>query len=187
MPTTTACRGLLTDLEISGAARRFVDWYRDLWLRQGGLPPRVHADPLDIPELLPWVWMYQRTDDGDFLCRFAGQRIDNRLQRESLQFMRLSEVLPADRYQFVSRRINTCLEQAGIAYGWTSDPAPEAGRQVERCFAPLTGDGARTDTIIGITLYGADVDIETETPSPPFVNRLRLYDPQTLAFRGDIS
>ena len=176
----------LTDLDISENADRFVRWYRQLWRQRGGPPARQGADTLDIPELLPWIWMYERSKDGDYLCRFAGQRIDRRWQFESVQFLRLSEILPEDRFPKVVKRIELCIAHAGIAHGWTSDTDPASGRRVERCFAPLTGQDGRTDTIIGVSLYGAEPIQRAAHTTPPFVNVLKLYDPETLTCLCDL-
>ncbi len=177
----------LTDVEVSGETIQFATWYRDLWRRYDRMPTRNDTDPLDVPDLLPWLWIYERTLDGDFLCRFAGHHIDVRWQKPSIQFRKLSDILPKERHAPVVNRIETCFSQKCIAHGWTDAADAGSNRRVERCFAPLSGEAGHPEAIIGIALYGGAIERSKDLDAPRSVLRVALYHPLSFCYVDDVA
>jgi len=176
----------LTSLPVSAEAVRFLDWYQGLWRRNDRPPSHHEVDPLDVPDLLPSLWYYECTEDGDFVCRYAGDLIDRHWQQPSVQFKRLSAILPPDSVETVFNRIRQCLRRMCIGHGWTEQRAdPVSGRGVERCFAPVSGPDGRPSAVVGVALYGHAIN-NTAVEAPAFVKRLGLYDPVTLELVAEI-
>ena len=170
----------LTALEVSAETKEFLHWYQSLWRLRNGPPRREDIDPLDVPNLLPSFWYYECTDDGDLLCRYAGEYIDWRWGKASVQFQRLSEILPPDRVGKVFNRIQQAMRRTCIGHGWTELLDHRSRRDVERCFAPVAGSDGKPDAVIGISLYGKAINTPPSSDEPVFVKRLGLYDPVSL-------
>lgn len=185
MPALESNRHSLLETDISAEAIRFASWYQDIWRSHNRMPQRDEVDPIGIPDLLNSIWIYEKQDDGEFLCRFAGEAIDRRWRKGSIQFQKLSVILPADRLTVVTRRIDICMTRGSIAHGWSLDPDPASRRRVERCFAPFARDDGTPMGIIGIALYGNAVTVTDRFEPPKLAVRFGLYDPVTFEKSGD--
>lgn len=132
-----------------------VSYYRSI-LPADRLPGRRHFDPLDIPMLLPNVWLIDvlRDDEMRFRYRLMGTRIAATLNVEATGRY-LDEVHP----DFAASPVRTALLdvvetrrpsfRAGRPLAWPRDTL----QSLERLYLPLADDGAVVDMILGFTVF----------------------------------
>ena len=131
----------------------------DYWqsIRPAGrlLPGRRHFDPVDIPELLPNLWMIDVLRDplrfrfrlvGTEIVRFAGRDVtglwldeffENYAQSEACRFHRDCTLTGQPAYR-----------RAGLLFN------PTGSRLVaERLYLPLAQDGRHVDILLVMTIY----------------------------------
>jgi hypothetical protein len=124
----------------------------------GALPGRRHLDPIDIPELLPNIWMIdvQRPPlrfrfrlVGTEIVKFTGRDVTGRW---------LDEIYPDYENTDAFRMHRDCAESGRPGYrksGVLSNP----GRnyvEAERLYLPLAEDGQEVDIVLVMTLYIGD-------------------------------
>jgi hypothetical protein len=124
----------------------------------GALPGRRHLDPIDIPELLPNIWMIdvQRPPlrfrfrlVGTEIVKFTGRDVTGRW---------LDEIYPDYEKTDAFRMHRDCAESGRPGYrksGVLSNP----GRnyvEAERLYLPLAEDGQEVDIVLVMTLYIGD-------------------------------
>jgi hypothetical protein len=139
----------------------------DYWLSihppGGGLPGRRHLDPLDIPELLPNIWMIDvtRNPNADtpmrMRFRLVGTEIVKFTGRDVTGFW-LDQVYPDYGNTAAFRAHRDCAERGAPGYrksGVLSNP----GRhfiEAERLYLPLAEDGRQVDIVLVMTLYSGE-------------------------------
>lgn len=117
------------------------------------IPRRTDIDPADFPRTLLIVWIYEVQDDGDYVCRLAGE--EQRAVYGSLPVGRaLSELVHPDAFPFI-RRYYDAVRAGKVAYSrdavylWSRD---KIGRG-ERLILPLADADDRCRFVIGATVY----------------------------------
>ncbi|WP_341899061.1 PAS domain-containing protein [Ferrovibrio terrae] len=131
------------------------------WLRihpaPDRLPGRQHFDPLDIPHLLPHVWLVDviRGAPPRFRYRIVGTALDHSMGR-SLSGQMLDDVIP----NFYTA---PALSAPYIAMLTEPRPAYRKGapifahnrqfRMIERLLLPLARDGVAPDILFCVTLF----------------------------------
>ena len=137
---------------------RLAQLYR-YWLsitpRGGGLPGRQHFDPLDIPSLLPWLWL---VDVWRAPLRFRYRLLGTehvRVMERDMTGQWIDEAhagfTGSDTYpQFVA-----AAERAAIGYRKGEPPFHVAKDhlEMERLLLPLAADGKAVDMLLAITVY----------------------------------
>lgn len=122
------------------------------------LPGRQQIDPLDIPQLLPDVWLVDvlRPQPGRFRFRYRllGSRVVQIYKSDPTRKF-LDEVHP----DFASNPMRGFLEHvaAGAVPHWRRGkpvawPTQDVV-QLERIYLPLAADGATVDMIFALTLF----------------------------------
>ncbi|WP_207482241.1 PAS domain-containing protein [Arenibaculum pallidiluteum] len=129
---------------------------RDLAALLAGATQRRRAaiDPADIPWALRHVWLCDYLpEERDFRYRLAGEAI-NEAHGRSVARVRLSDLLPAAAFPPVLARYLRVVDEPAIGHGlgavYLNIDRPVPG---ERIVLPLASDGARTDMILGMTVY----------------------------------
>ncbi|MEO3430817.1 PAS domain-containing protein [Pelagibius sp. CAU 1746] len=130
----------------------------DYWLAihpEAGLPGRQHLDPMDIPRLLPNIWMLDvKQDPLCFRFRLVGTEIVRFTGRDATGLC-LAEVYPDYKATEAYRVHCACARSGEPAYrrsGVLSNP----GRrhiEAERLYLPLAENGERVDILLIMTLY----------------------------------
>jgi len=146
-----------------GAAPKLQALY-DYWLTihpaGGGLPGRRHLDPIDIPELLPNIWMVDvkrgaQTDGGlRFRFRLVGTEIVKFTGRDMTGFW-LDQVYPDYEETEAFRNHKAVAESGRPGYrksGVISNPTRHH-IEAERLYLPLAEDGETVDILLIMTLY----------------------------------
>jgi hypothetical protein len=124
----------------------------------GVLPGRCHFDPIDIPELLPCIWMIdvQRAPlrfrfrlVGTEIVKFTGRDVTGRW---------LDEVYPDYEKTEAYSMHRDCAETGRPGYrksGVLSNPK-RSHVEAERLYLPLAEDGHTVDIVLVITLYSGE-------------------------------
>ena len=131
----------------------FLNAWRDA--RQGSLVPYKHDfDPISVPGLLRFVWMYRYDPDlGDFVCLLAGEDVNTAWGR-SIKNAKLQEVVGLQDHATVLERWLQIVGRPAGLHGAKDErlTAHETWR-AERMILPLRSDGGETDHVIGLSLY----------------------------------
>jgi len=138
--------------------RALYDYWRSIHPGAGRLPGRQHLDPLDIPQLLPNIWMVDvRPAPLRFRFRLVGTEIVKFTGRDATG-MWLDQVYPDYENTPAFRRHSDCVARREPAYrksGVLSNP----GRnfvEAERIYLPLASNGRDVDILLVMTLYNGD-------------------------------
>jgi hypothetical protein len=136
--------------------------------RKSLVPLRTDFEPLEIPALLRYVWIYRFDPDlGDFVCKLAGEDINTAWGR-SIKGMTLREIVgPAD-HPVMMGRWTQLLTVPLLHYGSATERLSEMETQVaERLLLPLASDDDTIDHVLGISLYTISGANRTRTPLVP--------------------
>jgi len=122
---------------------------------EAGLPGRQHLDPLDIPQLLPNIWMIDVTRDplrfrfrliGTEIVKFVGRDVTGLWLDEFFEGYETSEASHAHRNCALtgvpSYRKGSVLFNPG-----------QARFEAERLYLPLAQDGKEVDILLVMTRY----------------------------------
>ena len=149
---------------------RLVRFYA-YWLAQaptGKLPGRQHIDPLDIPDLLPWINLVDvaREDDalryrhrlvGTAIVEYFGRDSTGRWYHEIYDDKTLEELYSVNAEVVRNRKPH-----------YRDTMIPVSGRQFmryERVICPLAGDGETVDMLAGVHVFPDREDGEA-APGP---------------------
>jgi hypothetical protein len=154
-PTSYSVCGVATDR--SSWNKKLAHFF-DYWLSikpAGGLPGRQHFDPLDIPHLMPRVWMLDVLREPlRYRYRLAGTKEVGTLEREVTGRM-FDEVHPHLRHDPEAIGRFNEIVQSGIATyrkGAVLILHQEDHRIVENCIVPLARDGKTVDILIACSI-----------------------------------
>jgi hypothetical protein len=150
------------DTDRSSWNRRIAAFF-EYWLSikpVGRLPGRQHFDPLDIPDIMPRVWMLDvLCDPLRYRYRLAGTKEVETLQREVTGMM-LEDVHPHLRGE---PEVFGRLEETALRGLSTYRRGRVVARHhkehlnVENCLVPLARDGRTVDIVVGCSvLYRLD-------------------------------
>lgn len=121
----------------------------------GGLPGRQHFDPIDIPELLPHLWMLDVFRDpwrfrfrlvGTEIVRFAGRDVTGQWLDEVVEGYQDSEAFRAHCQIVESGR-------PGYRRGGVKFNPSRRDLKAERLYLPLAQDGRTVDILLVMTIY----------------------------------
>ena len=145
-------------MNIPDSAEPVIKSLYDYWCEispPGGLPERQHFDPLDVPKLLPNIWLIDVSREPlRFSLRLLGTRIEEfsggRWKRFHNQNLHNEGVLA---------RVQSNLAEVVE----THEPSWRRGRPLisweqefatlERIYLPLARDGETVDMILAITIF----------------------------------
>ncbi len=138
----------------STPVRDFYNYWLSIHPAPNKLPSRKHFDPLDIPKLLPKIWMFDVFHDP-FRCKFrlAGTEIaevlgkDTRGQWMDEAFPDILESGLADDYQSVAKS-NRPVYRNGSPQYYMPDH-----RKIERLILPLVNEKQKCEILLGISIY----------------------------------
>lgn len=119
------------------------------------IPGRQHFDPLDVPELLPNLWLIEvHREPLRFLLRLVGSRIEE-YAGERLTGLWFAQRLTGSALQQVNMALQSVIEDREPSWRrgkprirWEKDYL-----EIERLYLPLAEDGINVDMILAITEY----------------------------------
>lgn len=129
----------------------------EYWLRihpQSGLPGRQHFDPVDVPDLLPNVFLIDVTPGTtDFTYRLTGSRV---VEFFGADFTGKSFQSAFVRAKTANAFIDLCetvtLRQPRWRRGKTAFVPAREYTEIERVYLPLAADGETVDMVLGLLL-----------------------------------
>ncbi len=138
--------------------RRFAE----VWLAARGeavMPARSALDPLEMPRLLPHLWLCAYEPDSErFVYRLAGEAI-NAVYGHSLRGLDLSGILPPQGYEIVRKRYLHVVTRPAAVH--TSGRIYLHNRRFhagERLILPLADDSGHPAFVVGATVVVGDWD-----------------------------
>lgn len=150
--------------------RRLLSYWLDC--RDGRLMPRrTDIDPIEMPRILPWVWLCDYLpEERRFRYRLAGEQI-NDLYGFNLAGRHLEETLSARAFANVFKRRMRIVAERVIEHGigaiYLLNDRNTSG---ERLVLPLSEDGERVSQLLGATIYRWETSRERRLHSgQPFV------------------
>lgn len=147
--TATAFDRLLSVIETK-AFRPLVE----NWLAVRGdrpMPCRGELDPTVFPSALSRMWVYEQEPDGEFVCRLAGEDINEAFQSRPVG--RTADDLLGEQYRrWIRERWLYCLKRPAILYA-RSCPPVGAGKRANRLTLPLADRDGVPRAVVGATDY----------------------------------
>ncbi len=160
------------------AVEQFIAYYRGLAQRAGGVPRRSDFDPLDIPEILPKVWIYGRVD-GDYLIRVTGTEFDDRYGGDVRQGDSIKGFLPPQAHARIIKRLDKVLEAGWYCHGWSNVADPVSDALIERAYGPMLDHNGAQTLVIGVTDFGSVLRRWGDMSPPRVAAHIDFFDPLT--------
>lgn len=143
--------------DCDGRIRRLYDYWRSIHPEGGRLPGRQHLEPLDLPELLRWLWLVDVLGvPPRFRYRLVGTGQTQAMERD-LTGRWLDEAY--DRFRDTPDHADfVAVAQGEIRYrrGAPEYHVEKSHALMERLLLPLARDGRSVDMLLGIILYSRD-------------------------------
>lgn len=131
--------------------RMLLDHWRQAW-HGDRLPSRHAIDPIEIPKVLPIIWLCEHVPEGDtFRYRLAGEEVNGIFGR-SLRGLVLEDFVSPARLDATRRAFLACIRDCVV--GHRSGPLYQCRGRLrigERIVLPLATDGRHPDAIVGAT------------------------------------
>lgn len=166
------------------AVEQFLAYYRSLANKAGGVPRRADFDPLDIPEILPKIWIYGRVD-GRYVIRVTGNDFDRRWGGGVLQGDPIETFIPAHALKRILKRLDRVLETGWYGHGWSNMVDPVSDDLIERAYGPMVDANGERNLVIGVTDFGSVKKYPKENVAPQVACCIDLYDPLSGALREE--
>jgi len=133
--------------------------------RAGGLPPLQSFDPLDLPHLLPNIWIIEVDPESHRLrMRLAGENI-NAIYGHNVGGRFFRDIFePATCALMVRRYSRMLIEPAVLHCEGAVYSAKGRATRGERIGLPMIGRSGQTDAVLGLTIY---VDWQKELLDDP--------------------
>lgn len=147
----------MTSAEILNSFGRDAKTLLDGWckIRRGGaVADQANFDPMQLPGLLPRLWIYRYDPEiNDFVCRLAGEDINTAWGR-GIRGATLSEIVGKARHAAALARWRAIIDTPRIQHGVIEEQhGGEPVRIAERLVMPLSWKGGPPDRVLGFSNY----------------------------------
>jgi len=134
--------------------------------RGHAVPRRKDFDPLAVPDLLKFVWIYRMDPAiGDYVCDLAGEEVHD-AWGGSIKGKHLRAIIGDTNHRIVRERWDRIRDVPMVLYGAAADdPAASSSRFVERLVMPLSDAAGHVTSIIGVSLYNPTFSRRDYTPT----------------------
>ncbi len=150
---------MLSDADTALWSREAKDLYaywRGLAPDGGLLPGRQHFDPLDVPALLPYLWMIDvAADPRDNKYRLFGTYVTAGFGRDHTG-LTLREAHPASAEDPLAFRFMSQVASRRAPHWYRGKPRFDHDKDVaelENLILPLAADGRVVDVLLGLTVF----------------------------------
>ena len=138
---------------------KFYDYWTAQSPGEGQLPGRQHFDPIDIPQLMPWVYLTDVVRDGvalRFRHRLVGTRVAERVGREATG-MYFEELYPPEKLAILAPNYESVVRN-GTPHFYKSEivvPLSNRAKHINysRLLCPFAGDGKTVNLLAGILVF----------------------------------
>ena len=175
------------DLQDPGL-RVLYDYWLSLAEEAGGLPSVQEFDPLNLPKLLPNLWILEvEAATGRFRMRLTGENI-NAIYGRSIAGLYFQEVFQPGDVEIIVARYSRALSEPAIFHASGSVYAAGGNLTVgERLGLPMLGREGQTNTLLGATVYRRSLDqiaaVRLSNAEPNF-HRIRAANHQAVEISG---
>ena len=137
----------------------FFDYWCQKAPARGALPGRQHIDPIDIPQVMPWVFLIDVVREGErlrFRLRLVGTQIAEHEGRETTgQFF---DELYTDEHIAHLKPIYDEVVRTGEPHFYHSDVGVPHGEEIERfsfsrLLCPFAADGKTVDLLAAVMVF----------------------------------
>lgn len=138
-----------------GRLRQLHDYWRSIAPGEDQLPGRQHFDPLDIPALLPWIWLLDvHRDPLRFRYRVTGTEHRRVSGRDATGYW-MDELHPNFTSFDSFPEFVAAVERRQIRYrrGRPVFALNSEVSETERLMLPLARNGRDVDMLLAITVY----------------------------------
>ncbi|UUX49128.1 PAS domain-containing protein [Nisaea acidiphila] len=133
--------------------------------RGNTVPQKRDFDPLLVPQLLPYIWIYQHDPETDlYRCRLAGEKIHD-AWGGSIMGKSSLEILGGPDNDVVTEIWRAVLGTPLVHYGSDERLSGTMLYRAERMVAPLADAGDTPAFILGISLYALGGEINYSPPA----------------------
>jgi hypothetical protein len=149
----------------------------------GPVPRRADFDPLLVPGLLRFMWIYRFVPEHeDYVCELAGEET-NGAWGQSLKGRALRSIVGDRNHPTVFERWSAIRRAPQILHGARRQVpgTPLKGplglsdhRWVERLVMPLIGRDGTVDAVLGVALY--DETFNRDNYTPTISDQVRMVD-----------
>ena len=150
---------LLPDDQIAGwslPVRQLYEYWRAIHPADGKLPGRQHFDPLDVPLLMPMVWMVDVVRNAGtirFRYRLLGTRHVRAMTRDYTGWWMDEAHANFTNHPYAAHYLQVSEGQASWRRGRPGFHVHSDYFEMERVMLPLARDGSTVDMILAITAY----------------------------------
>ncbi len=130
---------------------------------QGADPGFPEFDPVDVPRLLPFLYLLER-DGARLRYRVAGENV-NRLFGSQLTGRHLDEVVPAASYQVVAPYFHGVFEGQPCLFKGSIVLPQREFMEFERLLLPVTRQGRRL--LLGLAGFSTTATLRSDPPDHP--------------------
>jgi hypothetical protein len=185
----TAHFALETQPELQDPGLRVLyDYWVSLAEEAGGLPPVQSFDPLNLPKLLPNLWILEvEPATNRFRMRLTGENI-NAIYGRSIAGLYFKDVFQPGDVEIIVARYTRALTEPAIFHA--SGQVYAAGGSLtvgERLGLPMLGREGRTNILLGATIYRSPLDkiasVRLSNAEPHF-HRIRAANHQAPEIAG---
>jgi PAS domain-containing protein len=133
---------------------RLWQYWRSIHPSAGGLPGRQHVEPLDMADLLAWLWLVDVAREPlRFRFRLVGTG-HRRMLGTDVTGRWIDEALPGfEQQEGYGDFIAGAAGQIRYCRRPPEFPLDRSCAAIERILLPLARDGASVDMLLGMTLY----------------------------------
>ena len=158
-PPPYSCGMAIPEDQIAGwslPVRQLYDHWRAMHPAEGVLPGRQHFDPLDVPYLMPLVWMLdvvRNVGTIRFRYRLLGTRHVRAMTRDYTGRWMDEAHANFIGHPYYAHYLQVCAGHASWRRGRPGFHVHSDYYEMERVMLPLARDGATVDMILAITVY----------------------------------
>jgi hypothetical protein len=168
--------------------RVLYEYWLDLAEAADGVPPVRAFDPLNLPRLLPNVWIVEvEPATRRFRMRLTGENI-NAIYGRSIAGLYFKDVFQPGDVEIIVARYTRALSEPAIFHASGSVYAAGGNLTVgERLGLPMLGREGRTNTLLGATVYRSPLEKIAEvrlSNADPYFHRIRAANHQAPEIAG---
>jgi hypothetical protein len=133
---------------------RLWEYWRSIHPAAGGLPGRQHVEPLDLADLLAWLWLLDiEREPLRFRFRLVGTG-HRRMLGADVTGRWVDEALPGfEKRQGYRDLVNAAGGEVRYCRRPPQCPVEKSCAMIERVVLPLARDGTAVDMLLVMTLY----------------------------------